>query len=665
MLQSESVSSSLNSEKTSQYPAIPDQTFARLFEASPASVLVLSPAFELLAVTEAYLNATKTIRTEILGKHLFEVFPDNPDDPNATGVANLRRSLETVLRTRKPHVMAIQRYDIRNPDEFGSFEVRYWRPINTPVLSQDGEVEVIMHRVEDVTEFVLLQQSEAGRDSEKNRLQAIIEAMPDGVVVTNADNEVILVNAQAELMFGYSRQEFYGRPFAHLVDPRLHEAEVLTNRLHSNETTRWSSDSWNSIRRKDATEFPGHIAVSHVVGGAGALSIYAVREMTALHQAQQVIRQANERYHDVLDHMFEAAQILSFDWKYLYLNDAAVRNSHRDREELMGRRLMDCFPGIEQTEMFRVMDHCMQTRTVQIQDFEFTYADGTSTWFSFSIQPVPEGLFILALEISDRKRTEEEANRLNASLDRMVDQRTRELEEAVGELESFSYSVSHDLRAPLRHIMGYVGMLRKTTSDSLTEDARRYLQIIESSSREMGQLIDDLLAFSRMGRGEFRRQRVSLDRIVGDLICAYDMELADRKIDWEVSPLGVVIGDPSMLKVALSNLLGNAVKYTRKRDKARIEVATVPGKNDELTIRIRDNGAGFEMQYADKLFGVFQRLHRSDEFEGTGIGLAIVRRIVSRHGGVTWAEGMVNEGASFYITLPKDDSENSMKETNV
>ena len=188
MLQSESVSSSLNSEKTSQYPAIPDQTFARLFEASPASVLVLSPAFELLAVTEAYLNATKTIRTEILGKHLFEVFPDNPDDPNATGVANLRRSLETVLRTRKPHVMAIQRYDIRNPDEFGSFEVRYWRPINTPVLSQDGEVEVIMHRVEDVTEFVLLQQSEAGRDSENYRLQAIIEAIKESKTVYSTDD---------------------------------------------------------------------------------------------------------------------------------------------------------------------------------------------------------------------------------------------------------------------------------------------------------------------------------------------------------------------------------------------------------------------------------------------------------------------------------------------
>ena len=654
MSRSDTPSTPFDHQSSPITPIVTDRTFAKIFEASPALVLILSPKLELLAVTEAYLNGTMTVREEILGRHLFDVFPDNPDDPNATGVANLRRSLETVLSTRKPHVMAIQRYDIRKPDDAGTFEVRYWRPINTPVLNESGEVEVIMHRVEDVTEFVLLQQSEADRNIETKRLQAIIEAMPDGVIVTNADDTVILVNAQAESMFGYSRFELVGRPFAYIVQPTMQKSDGICIGPREGETEKWSSDTWSSFRRKDGAEFPGHIAVSHVVEEYGVVTIYAVREMSALHQAQQVIQRANERYHDVLDNMFEAAQILSFDWRYVYLNDAAVRNSHMEREALIGFRVMDCFPGIEYTEMFRVMSECMETRIVKIQDFEFTYPDGTVTWYSFSLQPVPEGLFILSLEISDRKRTEEEATRLNSALDSMVSKRTRELEEAIAELESFSYSVSHDLRAPLRHVMGYVGMLRKATVGQLDGDAQRYLQIIDSASREMGQLIDDLLAFSRMGRGEFRSQLVSLDRVVGDVVFAFQADYGEREIEWSVNPLGVVVGDPAMLKVAFINLIGNAVKYTKNCPHAKIEIGLVDSEPNELTVRVRDNGAGFDMQYADKLFGVFQRLHRSDEFEGTGIGLAIVRRIINRHGGRTWAEGTVNHGASFYLTLPTE-----------
>lgn len=654
MSRSDTPSTPIDTKNPSKLPVVSDRTFAKIFEASPSLVLILSPTLELLAVTEAYLRATMTVREEILGRHLFDVFPDNPNDPGATGVANLRRSLETVLATRKPHVMAIQRYDIRKPDDTGSFEVRYWRPINTPVLSDSGEVEAIMHRVEDVTEFVQLQQSEADRDIETKRLQAIIEAMPDGVIVTNADNSVILVNAQAEQMFGYSRYDLTGRPFAHLVHPELQHAEGFSIDSEGGEISKWSSDIWNTIRRRDGSEFPGHVAISHVIGESGVVTIYAIREMSTLHQAQQVIQRANERYHDVLDNMFEAAQILSFDWRYIYLNDAAVQNSHKSREELIGRRVMDCFPEIESTEMFRVMKECMETRAIKIQDFEFSYPDGSVTWYSFSLQPVPEGLFILSLEISDRKRTEQEATRLNAALDNMVSKRTKELEEAIAELESFSYSVSHDLRAPLRHIMGYVGMLLKATKGHLDDDAQRYLRIIDSASREMGHLIDDLLAFSRMGRGEFRTQRVSLDCIVAAVVSAFQADCPDRCIEWKIGPLGQILGDPAMLKVAFVNLIGNAVKYTRNCPKAIIEVDVVASEPNELVIRVSDNGAGFDMLYADKLFGVFQRLHRSDEFEGTGIGLAIVKRIINRHGGRTWAQGVVNQGATIYVTLPTE-----------
>ena len=218
------------------------------------------------------------------------------------------------------------------------------------------------------------------------------------------------------------------------------------------------------------------------------------------------------------------------------------------------------------------------------------------------------------------------------------------------ELEAFSYSVSHDLRAPVRHVGGFVDLLRRRTEGSLDETARRHLDTIARAATHMGRLIDDLLAFSRMGRAEFMRARVDLSRLVREVRA----ELGPAgDVDWQVDGLPEVSGDPAMLRVVLCNLLSNAVKYTRTRARPRIEIAAQPGAAAETVIFVRDNGVGFDMRYADKLFGVFQRLHGSDEFEGTGIGLATVRRIVHRHGGRTWAEGTPDGGATFYFSLPR------------
>ena len=231
------------------------------------------------------------------------------------------------------------------------------------------------------------------------------------------------------------------------------------------------------------------------------------------------------------------------------------------------------------------------------------------------------------------------------------------LEEANKELESFSYSVSHDLRAPLRHVQGYVAMLQDAMDGKLPEKAQRYLKVITSASIEMGQLIDDLLEFSRMGRSEMGRRSVELDALVQDEINRLKAAAPERNIIWKVASLPAVSGDQSMLRQVFSNLLGNAVKYTRQRDPAIIEIGSAGEVDGQVVIFARDNGAGFDMAYAQKLFGVFQRLHRADEFEGTGIGLATVRRIVSRHGGRVWAEGEVGKGASFFFTLPRETND--------
>lgn len=238
-----------------------------------------------------------------------------------------------------------------------------------------------------------------------------------------------------------------------------------------------------------------------------------------------------------------------------------------------------------------------------------------------------------------------------AELFRMRRQLVREAEHVQAlneELEAFSYSVSHDLRAPVRHVSGFVDLLRRSSEGALDETARRYLDTIGRAAAHMGELIDDLLAFSRMGRSELMRTRVDLARLVRDLLPDLG---APGHVEWRLDDLPEVCGDPAMLRVVMVNLLSNAVKYTRTRDRPRIEVGGTAGEG-EVVISVRDNGVGFDMQYAHKLFGVFQRLHGADEFEGTGIGLATVRRVVHRHGGRVWAESAVDQGTTFSFSLP-------------
>jgi K+-sensing histidine kinase KdpD len=255
----------------------------------------------------------------------------------------------------------------------------------------------------------------------------------------------------------------------------------------------------------------------------------------------------------------------------------------------------------------------------------------------------------LQVELEERKQREEEIRKLNQELAKQA----TELETSNKELESFAYSVSHDLRAPLRHVVGFSELLQKQAASSLDDKSRRYLQTILESAKRMGNLIDDLLGFSRIGRAETRRTTVNLEQLVREVIAELGQERSGRDIAWKIGALPVCYGDRSMLKVALVNLVSNAVKFTRMRTPAEIEIGCAEEGQNDTEVFIRDNGAGFDMQYANKLFGVFQRLHRSEEFEGTGIGLATAQRIIHRHGGKIWAEGAVDRGATFYFSLPK------------
>lgn len=263
-------------------------------------------------------------------------------------------------------------------------------------------------------------------------------------------------------------------------------------------------------------------------------------------------------------------------------------------------------------------------------------------------------------EMDARKQGQEEIRRLNHDLE----ERVNDLVVANRELDSFTHSLAHDLRAPLRHMHGFAELLREAWYDKFDEDGRHFLGKVLGSSREMGMLVDDLLNFSRLARVEVQTGEVDPRELVERARRELEPETMGRSITWEIGPLPSVRADPALLYQVLFNLLANAVKYSRKSNAARIAVGSMSGGGDGMvTVFVRDNGAGFDMQYADKLFRVFQRLHRAEDFEGTGVGLANVRRIVERHGGRVWAEGATGQGATFYFSIAAASLPNSSVST--
>ncbi len=258
--------------------------------------------------------------------------------------------------------------------------------------------------------------------------------------------------------------------------------------------------------------------------------------------------------------------------------------------------------------------------------------------------------------LSTMGERERQIRDLNASLEQRVAERTRALEEANADLEAFTGSVSHDLRAPLRQLGGFTKLIEESAGPRLDARERSYLRMLRNTAGEAAQMVDDLLSFARMSRTEIRTWTVDLAALVQSAREGLQCEVDGRRVEWTVHPLPAVQGDPSMLLLAIRNLLDNALKYSRDRDPARIEVGTRSSPGNEEVLFIRDNGVGFDMKHAHKLFGVFQRLHRQDEFEGTGIGLAHVRRIVQRHGGRVWAVSAPDQGATFYVALPKEQA---------
>lgn len=373
------------------------------------------------------------------------------------------------------------------------------------------------------------------------------------------------------------------------------------------------------------------------------------REMTMRERMQQ----ERDRFFNLTRDMLCVA---GFDGYFKRINPAWEKTIGYTSKELLAKPFLEFVHPDDREKT--VAESALLAEGREVISFENRYRckDGSYRWFLWSARSLVEEqlVYASARDLTERKEIEESVLKLNEELK----QRANLLEAANKELESFSYSVSHDLRAPLRHIHGFVELLQKSPVFDGDDSSRRYLSVISKAAKEMGRLIDDLLAFSRTGRAEMHPIKVDMREMVDQVIQDRAMECSGRRVTWEIKPLSKVAGDPSLLRLVWTNLLDNALKYTRRRPEGKIEIGEIAGDSNESAGRetvfyVRDNGVGFDMRYASKLFGVFQRLHRAEDFEGTGIGLANVQRIIHRHGGRVWAEAQVDSGATFYFSLPQ------------
>lgn len=492
------------------------------------------------------------------------------------------------------------------------------------------------------------------------RLAAIVQGSDDAIISTTLDGIITSWNRAAERLFGHAEDEAVGRPVTMLVPPeRATEAAEILARIAGGE----GIDHSETVRvGKDGGRRHVAVTISPIRDSAGRVigASKIARDMTEHKRAAEHLRRSEARHTAILEAALDA--ILSIDHLGVIhdWNSAAERMFGYTRGAALGHRMDDLIIPSALLQIYRDgLAHYLITGVGSLigRPIELTTrrADGTELAVELGITHIPGSdppLYTAVIrDISARKLAEAEVHRLNTGLEQRVRERTAELESANQELESFSYSVSHDLRAPLRHIAGFIDMLQQRAAQQLDGEGRRLVQSIADSARRMSRLIDALLDFSRLGRAELRKTRVPLRGLVEAAQAELRDELKGRAVEWSIGALAEAEVDPALMLQVLINLFSNALKYTRPRAVTHItvEVRAEPG---ELIGFVRDNGVGFDMRFADKLFGVFQRLHRASEFEGTGIGLATVRLIIHRHGGRTWAEGTPDGGATFYFSLP-------------
>jgi PAS domain S-box-containing protein len=513
----------------------------------------------------------------------------------------------------------------------------------------DGQVLGAVMAFHDITERK--QAEEAWR-----RQSLLFANLTDAVIILDPEGHILDWNTAAERIFGYTKAEILGKTPAILNRPD--EAPILEQAIQEGleREGRWIGEI--TFVRKDGiigvcetVVVAVHDEHSKVVGRIGVN-----RDITERKQAEEALRESEKRYRSMFAN--NPLPMWVYDCEslaFLDVNDAAVEHYGYGREEFLAMTIRDIRPQEDIPALLENVARGLPILVHQPDLWRHRQKDGTIidvevTSHAVNVAGRPARL-VLANDVTERKRAEVEIKRLNTELEQRVVHRTAQLQAANRELETFSYSVSHDLRAPLRSIDGFSQALLEDFGDRLDAQGQDYLKRIRGATQRMAELIDALLGLSRVTRAELLREPVDLTAMAQTIAADLQRNEPSRRVEFVIADGLTASGDARLLRVMLENLLGNAWKFTAKQPQAGIEVGSLIQPDGTPAFFVRDNGAGFDMAYADKLFGAFQRLHRMNEFHGTGIGLASVQRIIHRHGGRVWAEGEVGRGATFYFTL--------------
>lgn len=617
-----------------------EQRFRLAIDNFPDTFAIYDANRRIQFVNARGLELTGKSLEEFIGHTDEEVWPCEVTD---TYLPLLKRAVET--RTSQTKECDITLPDI---DKF-TMVVKY-----VPLLDERGEIYSILGITYDITGR---KQTESALRESEARFRRLFESNIIGIIFPDLSGNIFEANDAFLKTVGYTREELTaGRVRWDTMTPP--EYRPLDERaLEELRTSGVCTPFEKEYIRKDGSRIPVLVAGA-LLEGSKERTVSFVLDLSARKQAEEALRESEERFR----HMADIAPVMIWmsgvDKLYNYFNKLWLDFTGRTMEQEQGNGWTQ---GVHPDDF----QYCLDTYVNAFdsrKDFRMEYRlrrfDGEYRWvFDTGIPRLaPEGSFLgyigSCIDISDRKQAEAEIRQFNDILEQRVKERTIQLEAANQELESFSYSVSHDLRAPLRHISGFVNLLQKRAAANLDETSLRYLNNIANTTKHAGTLIDNLLAFSRMGRTEMRYTTLNMAQLVLEVQRDLELETNGRAIDWQIEKLPQVQGDPSMLRLVLANLIENALKYTQTRTTTEIAIGSTDNQH-EVIFFVRDNGVGFDMRYAHKLFGVFQRLHSEQQFKGTGIGLANVRRIIHRHGGRTWAEGAVERGATFYFSLPK------------
>ncbi len=600
----------------------------------------------------------------------------------------LNRNATSYVGYTPEEMIGLKSVDIVHPDDrqkarqdaVDMLKGKTTSPYEFRVITREGGIRWVMETVSSITyggKPALLSNAmditdrkkieEALKESER-KLTDIIEFLPDATLVVDLEGKVIAWNRAMEEMTGIGKKDmigqgdyaytvpFYGERRRHLIDL----IDVSDKDLESR---------YQHVQRK-GNMFSARAFTPALYGGKGAYvfataaplfdvhgnrvgAIESIRDITDHKRAEEALLESEERYRSMMEQAADAVFMHDENGRILDVNRKACQTLGYSREELLSKSIGDIDPGAIQTGK-----HELWGKVLAGEQFTFesrqTRKDGSTVLVEVTLGSVrlSRGPAVLGIvrDITDRKNAEEDIRKLNEELEQRVLQRTALLDAANRELEAFSYSVSHDLRAPLRSIDGFSQALLEECKDKLDDAGKNYLERVRKSSQHMGRLIDDLLNLSRVTRSGFQYKTINMSNMVRAIAETFQENNPERTVDVIIRDGITVQGDPHLMRIAMENLLDNAWKFSGSKERPEIEFDALD-MGGGTVYYVRDNGVGFDMAYAGKLFGAFQRLHSTAEFPGTGIGLATVRRIINRHGGRVWAEGEVGKGATFYFTV--------------